>query len=158
MSPTHEQSDELPTATCFGNCNVTTPFIHRQKVLFRHCDPAGIVFYPRYFEMVNDCVEAFFAEVLTYPFEMLSQEHAGVPTVQIDATFTAPSRHGDLVELALTPTAIGKRSFSFDLMITSGGERRMSAQITLVHVKNDESAPWPPEVRMRLSKFKGDNL
>ncbi|MEL6103010.1 MAG: acyl-CoA thioesterase, partial [Pseudomonadota bacterium] len=22
-----------------------------QKVLFKHCDPAGIVFYPRYFEM-----------------------------------------------------------------------------------------------------------
>jgi 4-hydroxybenzoyl-CoA thioesterase len=24
-----------------------------QKVLFRHCDPAGIVFFPRYFEMVR---------------------------------------------------------------------------------------------------------
>ena len=34
-------------------------FTLTQKVLFKHCDPAGIVFYPRYFEMINDCVEAF---------------------------------------------------------------------------------------------------
>lgn len=34
-------------------------FSYRQKVLFMHYDPAGIVFFPRYFEMMNDCVEAF---------------------------------------------------------------------------------------------------
>ena len=42
-----------------------------QKVLFKHCDPAGIVFFPRYYEMVNDCVEAFFADVLDWPFEAM---------------------------------------------------------------------------------------
>jgi 4-hydroxybenzoyl-CoA thioesterase len=42
-------------------------FSINQKVLFKHCDPAGIVFYPRYFEMINDCVEAFFDEIGT-PF------------------------------------------------------------------------------------------
>ena len=30
------------------------------EVGFRHCDPAGIVFYPRYAEMVNDTVEHWF--------------------------------------------------------------------------------------------------
>ena len=34
-------------------------FEFRQTIGFKHCDPAGIVFYPRYFEMFNDCVEAF---------------------------------------------------------------------------------------------------
>ena len=28
-------------------------FSHEQRVRFGHCDPAGIVFYPRYFEMIN---------------------------------------------------------------------------------------------------------
>ena len=43
-----------------------------QKVLFKHCDPAGIVFFPRYFEMMNDCVEAFFDKVVEWPFEDIS--------------------------------------------------------------------------------------
>ena len=35
-----------------------SPFTAEMTVAFRHCDPAGIVFYPRYFEMINDFVEA----------------------------------------------------------------------------------------------------
>lgn len=38
-------------------------FTFTQKVLFKHCDPAGIVFYPRYFEIINDCIEAFFEQI-----------------------------------------------------------------------------------------------
>ena len=46
-------------------------FLHPQAVLFRHCDPAGIVFYPRYFEMLNDCVEAFLDTELGIPVDIL---------------------------------------------------------------------------------------
>ena len=31
---------------------------------FNHCDPAGIVFYPRYFEMTNHVCENFFREAV----------------------------------------------------------------------------------------------
>ena len=31
-------------------------FTTQRKVRFQHCDPAGIVFYPRYFEMINSVV------------------------------------------------------------------------------------------------------
>ena len=34
-------------------------FERNKRVRFAHCDPAGIVFYPRYFEMLNELVEAF---------------------------------------------------------------------------------------------------
>ena len=33
-------------------------------VRFQHTDPAGIVFYPRYFEMINQVIEDWFAEKL----------------------------------------------------------------------------------------------
>src|SRR5260370_493059 len=39
---------------------MASAFVSQVQVLFRHCDPAGIVFYPRYFEMVNDLVEEWF--------------------------------------------------------------------------------------------------
>ena len=42
-------------------------FSFSQDIGFRHCDPAGIVFYPRYFEMMNDAVELFSVMWLTGP-------------------------------------------------------------------------------------------
>ena len=38
------------------------------QIEFNHCDPAGIVFYPRYFEMTNSVVENFFADVVGRSF------------------------------------------------------------------------------------------
>ena len=39
-------------------------FTFLQKVQFKHYDPAGIVFYPRFIEMINDAVEAMFDIVI----------------------------------------------------------------------------------------------
>ena len=74
-------------------------FFFSQRVRFQHCDPAGIVFFPRYFEMVNATVEEWFAERLGMPFaEMHGPTQGGVPTASIRADFRAPSRLGDLLE------------------------------------------------------------
>ncbi len=58
-------------------------------VEFNHCDPAGIVFYPRYFEMVNSVVENFFLEDVGHSFARMMEEGAGVPTARIEANFRA---------------------------------------------------------------------
>ena len=56
-------------------------FTTQRKVRFQHCDPAGIVFYPRYFEMINSVVEDWFEEVLQHDFNKLHVESGtGVPT------------------------------------------------------------------------------
>ena len=39
-------------------------FRQSQDITFRQCDPAGIVFYPRYFEMMNDAIERFFSDIV----------------------------------------------------------------------------------------------
>ena len=65
-----------------------------QKVLFKHCDPAGIVFYPRFFEMINDAVEALFSDMLGWPFEKMHPD-SGVPTAEFKVRFKVPCRQGD---------------------------------------------------------------
>lgn len=130
-------------------------FIQTQKVLFKHCDPAGIVFYPRYFEMLNDCVEAFF-DVLDLPFEVLHKTGA-VPTVQISATFQRPSRHGDLLEFRLTAGVPGRTSLGLTFNATCDGEQRLSAQSTLVNVDaQGVPLPWPDALRTRLNQITGE--
>ena len=128
----------------------------KQKVLFRHCDPAGIVFYPRYFEMINDCVEAFFADHLAWPFEAVHGEGA-VPTAEISATFRRVSRHGDRLVLSLSHGAPGRTSLGLAFAATCGEELRFTARSTIVNVDAaGKPTPWPAHVRERLTRDSGD--
>lgn len=133
-------------------------FSYTQKVLFKHCDPAGIVFYPRYFEIMNDVVEAFFDERLLYPFREVVLNN-GVPTAQINATFSAPSRLGDILKLDLSITALGRSSMSLSLDTHCEGERRFSATSVLVYVDQlGQSTAWPAPIRKAIHhQMHGDN-
>ncbi|WP_370398892.1 acyl-CoA thioesterase [Sulfitobacter sp. JB4-11] len=127
-------------------------FAMPQKVQFKHCDPAGIVFYPRYFEMINDCVEAFFDEALEYPFEEMHRK-CGVPTAQIAVTFSAPSYHGDRLKITLDCTALGRTSVDLRIEAICEEERRFLATSTLVHIdENGRPTPWPDPLRARLAQ------
>ncbi len=128
-------------------------FAKDQKVLFRHCDPAGIVFFPRYFEMMNDLVEAFFDEALDYPFEQILKTE-GIPTAQIETRFVRPSYHGDHLRLSLWVLRLGTASLTYRMTATCSDEVRFETRATLVHVDNTgRPSPWP-EVLVPLLKSK----
>jgi acyl-CoA thioesterase FadM len=61
-------------------------FTKTQKIRFKHVDFAGIVFYPRFLEMLNDLVEDWFEEALDRPFSKIHQTN-GIPTVDLKVQF-----------------------------------------------------------------------
>jgi len=125
-------------------------YTHRRKVMFKDCDPARIVFYPRYFEMLNDTVECFFDEVLGCPFEALHRGHA-VPTARIDTQFKAPSRLGDWLDITLRCTRLGRSALDLEFAAHCGEELRLTAVSTLVHVGPDgRPVPWTDALRKAL--------
>lgn len=129
-----------------------------QRVLFQHCDPAGIVFYPRYFEMINATVEQWFNEELNYSFaKMHVKERVGVPTVCIETTFSAPSFLEDQLCFVLQVAKIGKKSVDLTIVVDCEGEHRLTARLTLVFVDLSKVKPvstlWPDEIRTALMKF-----
>lgn len=129
-------------------------FRYVQPVLFKHCDPAGIVFYPRYFEMINDCMEQFFDERLKWPFHEIHAS-AAVPTVEITTRFKAPSRHGDKLDLALGISKVGRTSCGFALEACCSGQERFASDLTLVHVNKDgKPSQWPDTIKARLQQLK----
>lgn len=133
-------------------------FTLQQKVRFQHCDPAGIVFYPRYFEMINTTVEEWFAQRLGIPFETLHGPlGAAVPTASITVKFHAPSRHGDVLDFRLKPTRIGRASLALSIEAHCGAEKRLSMESTLVFTKKGVNGPepWPEDLRSRISQHLG---
>ncbi|KZY37315.1 hypothetical protein A3731_42055, partial [Roseovarius sp. HI0049] len=105
------------------------------KVMFKHCDPAELVFFPRFFEMMNDLVEEFF-DAIGYPFEQFHQQGA-IPTVQVEAGFPKPSRHGDRLQFSLWVEKIGRTSGTVRILTESDGETRMTYRATMVLVGED---------------------
>jgi len=128
-------------------------YTRKEKVLFKHCDPAGIVFFPRHFEIINDCVEHFFTDVLNLPFEDLLT-NGGAPTVQINTQFVAPSRHGEVLTLELVVIAVGRSSMSYKITTRCNRQTRMLTDATLVHVDNSgKPTPWPAIVTGKLKSL-----
>lgn len=121
-------------------------------VEFNHCDPAGIVFYPRYFEMTNSVTENFFAERVGRSYaRMTLQDRNGVPMARLEADFRAPSRLGDRLDFTLTVGRVGRTSVTLAIIAAAGDEIRLSATLTLVWVGADgRPAPWPDDMRTRL--------
>lgn len=121
---------------------------------FNHCDPAGIVFYARYFEMTNSVIENFFADVVGTPFSIMHRTAgSGVPTVSIKAEFTKPSWLGDKVDFKLGIHKLGRSSLAFEINGSCLGEQRLCTVITVVWMENWRAHSWPSTMRVRLQEF-----
>jgi len=136
-----------------------TAFTHSTRVHFGQIDGAMIVFYPRYFEMINETVETWFREALDYGFPAMHGEHScGVPTVDIRTKFLKPVRLEQVIDWTLRVAKLSNRSVTLNVEARVEGEVHVSAEAVLVHVniEGDEaigSAPWPDAVRAKMEAF-----
>jgi len=124
-----------------------------RRVEFQHCDPAGIVFYPRYFEMINSVIEEYFRTRLNYAFgPMHANAHRGVPTATIKVDFHAPSFLDDTLEFTLHVDHAGTSSVTFRIDCNCADQARMTSISTLVQtdLTTRRATPWPDAVRAEM--------
>lgn len=132
-----------------------THYSVEHPVLFRHCDPAGIVFYPRYFEMLNDVTEGFFRDKLSWPFEDMHKTSGG-PAVALSAQFFAPSYHGDVLTLDLSVLKLGTTSLKLNMRASCNGEKRFETEHTMVCINKDgKPRAWPDSVQTKITEIMG---
>jgi hypothetical protein len=80
-------------------------------VRFGHCDAAGWVFYPRYFEMISDFVEDWFEDGLAASAPgLFHHKQILTPSVHFTVDFVKPTRYGDRLTFNLWTVKIGKTS------------------------------------------------
>lgn len=131
-------------------------FTCQKLIRFAHCDPAGIVFYPRYIELCVEAVEDWFTHGLDVDFRTLHEDYRlGIPAVHLDVNFITPSRHGDLLDFHLTVGRIGTSSMTLDVIVECAGQRRFREKITVVLVSLDsmKSVPIEPFWRQKFTAF-----
>lgn len=140
------------------------PHVYRKQILvrFSDCDPAGIVFYPKYFEMFNSLIEDWCADVLHFSFhEIVAIRGWGLPAVHLEADFLAPSRYGEMLEATLRLQRIGQSSLALELTFHGrDGVLRVNgkAVLALIDRSRMRARAYPAAVRQRLSAFAGNHF
>ena len=129
-----------------------------KKIRIQHCDPGGIVFTPRYFDLVVEMMEDWFAEALGYPFaQMLGEDQAGTPAMRIDARFHRPSRLGDELEFQLGVRQLRRNTALLEITGFCDGQKRLGVRLLygyaeLASIKKGLSN-WPADLHTKMQAY-----
>ncbi len=130
--------------------------VHRRPVTIEwgDCDPAGIVFYPRYFAMFDASTAALFQAALGMPKIAWTKHYGmlGIPMVDTRAKFHIPSAYGDEVVIESRVTEFRRASFDVAHRLLKGEALAVEATETRVWTAKDpetgriRAIPIPAEV------------
>jgi 4-hydroxybenzoyl-CoA thioesterase len=137
----------------------TNLFSKIQKVRFSHCDPAGIVFFPRYLVQLNDLIEDWFNEALHVDYaEMITVRKIGMPTVRLECDFMSPGAFGSTIEWQLSVERIGNSSVTLVVHGLADTVRRFTLRIVLVATAGHSKGamPLPDDMREAMMRFRGE--
>jgi len=113
------------------------------RIEWGDCDPAGIVFYPRYFEMFETCIATLFERATGMTkYQMLrAYEFSGYPVVEARAQFSAPAKYGDDVVAETTVSEFRRSSFDVQHHVFNGGKLAVEGFETRVWVVRHPDDP-----------------
>jgi 4-hydroxybenzoyl-CoA thioesterase len=139
---------------------VTSLIFRRQLTIeWAHCDPAGIVFNPRYFEFFDTNTWMLFERALGVKPQDLAATFQifSIPLVDACANFLRPSKFGDEVEVTSRVSEFRRSSFTVEHRILNKGETAVEGEEIRVWAGHHKSEPGkiealaiPAEVIARL--------
>ncbi len=136
-------------------------FSHTRRLTIEwgHCDPAGIVFNPRFFEFFDWSTALLFmhATGLTKPAMLAAYDLHGIPLVATQASFLHPARFGDSVEIVSSVVEVGRTSVQLEHRLFNGGTVAVEGRETRVWAGRHpddpsrmKAAPIPNDLATRL--------
>lgn len=142
-----QRGDPAPPA---GAWTTTVP------IRFSHCDPAGIVYFARYFDLINGVIEDWFCQELQIDYHaMIGQRRIGLGYVSAHAEFAKPGFMGDELDFAVVVRRIGRSSLALHIHASRGSEPVLQGDLVIVTTSLDihQSIPLPDDLRAALERY-----
>ena len=136
--------------------------VHRVEVRFGDCDPAGIVYFPRFFHLFHEAMETWFAAGLGLSYAgLIVERRLGFPAVHSEADFKAPCALGDVITVEMTVARLGRSSLGLEYLVRgAAGDVRLSGASTCAVMDLDPASPSfrravaiPDDLRARIERF-----
>lgn len=128
-------------------------FIVTKQIRLQHCDSAGVVFTPQYFNLVTEVLEDWWEHGLGISFkDLISTHQRGIPRRKVEGEFLVFSRLGDLLEFRLIVQEIGSASVNIKIAGYSLDVMRCCLNIKLVQVDLNSTRVirWSDEWRRKM--------
>jgi 4-hydroxybenzoyl-CoA thioesterase len=132
-------------------------FTRSVPIRFSHCDPAGIVYFPHYFNMFNGLIEDWYTEELGYNYaEIIMGSQFGFPFVHIECDFKVPSRMGDVIDLTLLVERVGRSSLGIAIVCHRDGVERLRARMVtaMMSITTRKPEPLPQPLREAIEGYR----
>lgn len=127
------------------------------RIPWGDCDPAGIVYFPRYFAMFDNATIAMLETLGLKKAALLERyEIAGFPVVHVEADFKGSCTFSDDVTIESTVEKCGRASFDVrHRLLKEDGTLAVEFRETRVWVARDgkggiKAVPIPPEIKARF--------
>lgn len=127
-----------------------------RTVRFDDCDPAGIVFYPRYFYMINGVVEDWWHHIGQPWRDLIMSRRLVTPVSHLDTVFLRPSMMGDVLRCHLSVEAVSRSSFRLrHRIVGADGLERFRLRQRMVCASLDQMQPisWPADIKAVLTQW-----
>ncbi len=124
---------------------------------FSHCDPAGIVYFPHYFDMFNGVIEDWYRDELKRDYaELVMEGRFGFPFVRIECYFKIPSMMGEVIELTLLVERIGRSSLGIVIVCHRDGLERLRARMVtaMMSLETRKPVPLPQALRDAIEAYR----
>ena len=141
----------------------SAPGVHKLAldVRFGDCDPAGIVYFPRFFDFFHQAMESWFPTHLGLGYdELICERKLGFPAVHTEADFKRPSRFGESIEIHQRVTQLGRTSIHFAYEVHGPDGLRATGRSVCVVMNLDTTSPGhgtavelPTQLRARIEAF-----
>jgi 4-hydroxybenzoyl-CoA thioesterase len=131
-------------------------FTRSVPIRFSHCDPAGIVYFPHYFNMFNGLIEDWYTEELGYDHaDIIMGSQFGFPFVHIECDFKVPSRMGDVIDLTLLVERVGRTSLGIAIVCHRDGVERLRARMVtaMMSITTRKPEPLPQPLREAIEGY-----
>lgn len=135
------------------------PYRTRLAVRFGDVDKAGIVYFPRIFHYMHIAQEDFFGEYVGVPYHRLVEEEGiGFPTVSDATDFLSVIRYGDVLDIHVFVSRVGRTSATFEFRIHREATGEMLARASQVKVAVDmqtwQKVPIPERLTQAFAACK----
>jgi len=134
--------------------------IRKTRIEWGDCDPAGIIFYARYFNIFDVSTTVLIERALGMKKidYLKAYDFIGHPLVETRARFLLPARFGDELTVETAVVACGHSGFKLEHRLTRAGalvaegfETRVWAGRHFSDPKGMKSQAMPPQVVARLT-------
>jgi 4-hydroxybenzoyl-CoA thioesterase len=132
-------------------------FTRSVPVRFSHCDAAGIVYFPHYFDMFNGVIEDWYKDELKHDYaELIMQGRFGFPFVRIECDFKIPSMMGEVIDLTLLIDRIGRSSLGIVIVCHRDGLERLRARMVTAMMSLETRKPvaMPAPLRQAIEDYR----